>query len=216
MEKIKKDLNDSNKEIVKQLSGLYNKLSNSIEQSYYQGQKSAYEEMLVWFKNSQNNSVKFISPKTVKNYLIEKGAKSKNILNDKKNSKDKENNSKRTNKANFNYLYYDQVFNKDNTVNKNNNEFNVYPTSVENALYNNNKSNNPFNFVFNNNIKNSEDNFHLSILKNSSTQNDKYQMNNTSNSLINNNSDDSFEEPMKSQNYLNNNFLKDYNLKRKK
>ena len=141
MEKLKKDVNDSNKEIVKQLSGLFTKLSNSIDQSYYSGQKSAYEEMLIWLKNSQNKSMKFIPPKTIKNYLLEKGAKSKYILNDKKNNKDKEDNLKRTNKANFNYLYYNQTFNVDNnTDRKNHYEYNVYPTSVENAIYNNNKS----------------------------------------------------------------------------
>jgi hypothetical protein len=140
MEKLRKDVNDSNKEIVKQLSGLFTKLSNSIDQSYYSGQKSAYEEMLIWLKNSQNKSMKFIPPKTIKNYLLEKGAKSKYILNDKKNNKDKEDNLKRTNKANFNYLYYNQTFNVDNnTDRKNHYEYNVYPTSVENAIYNNNK-----------------------------------------------------------------------------
>ena len=150
MEKIKKDINDSNKEIVKQLSGLFTKLSNSIDQSYYSGQKSAYEEMLIWFKNSQNKSMRFIPPKNIKNYLLEKGAKSKN-LNDKKNNKDKEDNLKRTNKANFNYLYYNQTFNIDNNTDKRNHiEYNVYPTSVEKAIYNNNnKSSQPLTLDFN-------------------------------------------------------------------
>ena len=79
MEKVKKDLNDCNKEIIKQFSELYKKLSNTMDESYYLGQKDAYEEMLIYFKNSQNRSIKFIPPKNVKNYLIEKGAKSKNI-----------------------------------------------------------------------------------------------------------------------------------------
>ena len=57
MEKLKKDVNDSNKEIVKQLSGLFTKLSNSIDQSYYSGQKSAYEEILIWLKNSYSITV---------------------------------------------------------------------------------------------------------------------------------------------------------------
>ena len=216
MEKLKKDVNDSNKEIVKQLSGLFTKLSNSIDQSYYSGQKSAYEEMLIWLKNSQNKSMKFIPPKTIKNYLLEKGAKSKYILNDKKNNKDKEDNLKRTNKANFNYLYYNQTFNVDNnTDRKNHYEYNVYPTSVENAIYNNNKSSQSLNISFND-LKDSQENFHLSLLTNSSLHNNKNNNNNPFVASISNNLNDSFDEPMNSENFLTNNYFTDENLKRKK
>ena len=216
MEKLKKDVNDSNKEIVKQLSGLFTKLSNSIDQSYYSGQKSAYEEMLIWLKNSQNKSMKFIPPKTIKNYLLEKGAKSKYILNDKKNNKDKEDNLKRTNKANFNYLYYNQTFNVDNnTDRKNHYEYNVYPTSVENAIYNNNKSSQSLNIAFND-LKDSQENFHLSLLTNSSLHNNKNNNNNPFVASISNNLNDSFDEPMNSENFTTNNYFTDENLKRKK
>ena len=216
MEKLKKDVNDSNKEIVKQLSGLFTKLSNSIDQSYYSGQKSAYEEMLIWLKNSQNKSMKFIPPKTIKNYLLEKGAKSKYILNDKKNNKDKEDNLKRTNKANFNYLYYNQTFNDDNnTDRKNHYEYNVYPTSVENAIYNNNKSSQSLNIAFND-LKDSQENFHLSLLTNSSLHNNTNNINNPFVASISNNLNDSFDEPMNSENFLTNNYFTDENLKRKK
>ena len=216
MEKLKKDVNDSNKEIVKQLSGLFTKLSNSIDQSYYSGQKSAYEEMLIWLKNSQNKSMKFIPPKTIKNYLLEKGAKSKYILNDKKNNKDKEDNLKRTNKANFNYLYYNQTFNVDNnTDRKNHYEYNVYPTSVENAIYNNNKSSQSLNIAFND-LKDSQENFHLSLLTNSSLHNNKNNNNNPFVASISNNLNDSFDEPMNSENFLTNKYFTDENLKRKK
>ena len=216
MEKLRKDVNDSNKEIVKQLSGLFTKLSNSIDQSYYSGQKSAYEEMLIWLKNSQNKSMKFIPPKTIKNYLLEKGAKSKYILNDKKNNKDKEDNLKRTNKANFNYLYYNQTFNVDNnTDRKNHYEYNVYPTSVENAIYNNNKSSQSLNIAFND-LKDSQENFHLSLLTNSSLHNNTNNINNPFVASISNNLNDSFDEPMNSENFLTNNYFTDENLKRKK
>ena len=216
MEKLKKDVNDSNKEIVKQLSGLFTKLSNSIDQSYYSGQKSAYEEMLIWLKNSQNKSMKFIPPKTIKNYLLEKGAKSKYILNDKKNNKDKEDNLKRTNKANFNYLYYNQTFNVDNnTDRKNHYEYNVYPTSVENAIYNNNKSSQSLNIAFND-LKDSQENFHLSLLTNSSLHNNTNNINNPFVASISNNLNDSFDEPMNSENFTTNNYFTDENLKRKK
>ena len=216
MEKLKKDVNDSNKEIVKQLSGLFTKLSNSIDQSYYSGQKSAYEEMLIWLKNSQNKSMKFIPPKTIKNYLLEKGAKSKYILNDKKNNKDKEDNLKRTNKANFNYLYYNQTFNVDNnTDRKNHYEYNVYPTSVENAIYNNNKSSQSLNIAFND-LKDSQENFHLSLLTNSSLHNNTNNINNPFVASISNNLNDSFDEPMNSENFITNNYFTDENLKRKK
>jgi hypothetical protein len=50
MEKIKKEINDYNKDIVKDISNLYNKLSSNIDKSYYYGQKSGYEEMLSFFK----------------------------------------------------------------------------------------------------------------------------------------------------------------------
>ena len=45
MDKIKKEVNDCNKEVVKELSNLYNKLSDSLDKSYYYGQKSGYEEI---------------------------------------------------------------------------------------------------------------------------------------------------------------------------
>ena len=216
MEKIKKDLNDTNKEILKQLYGLFSKLSNSIDQSYYLGQKSAYEEMLIWFKNSQNKSMKFIPPKNVKNYLLEKGAKSKYLLNDKRNNKDKEDNLKKTNKANFNYLYYNQTFNSDNNTDKrNHNEFNVYPTSVEKAIYNNSKPSQPLNLDFNN-LKDTQENFHLSLLAHSSKYNNSNNINNPYAPSINNNLNDSFDEPMISPDFLNNNYFTDENLKRKK
>ena len=172
--------------------------------------------MLIWLKNSQNKSMKFIPPKTIKNYLLEKGAKSKYILNDKKNNKDKEDNLKRTNKANFNYLYYNQTFNVDNnTDRKNHYEYNVYPTSVENAIYNNNKSSQSLNIAFND-LKDSQENFHLSLLTNSSLHNNTNNINNPFVASISNNLNDSFDEPMNSENFLTNNYFTDENLKRKK
>ena len=208
MEKVKKDLNDCNKEIIKQFSELYKKLSNTMDESYYLGQKDAYEEMLIYFKNSQNRSIKFIPPKNVKNYLIEKGAKSKNILNEKK--KDKEDYTRKINKANFNYLFYNKTFNNENTY-KNTNEFNVFPTSVEKALYNNqNKSLNPFNSIINNNIKTSQDKYYYSLFSNPNNKQNNND-NNSDSSMKNNNSDDSLDEQIKQQNYIKNNFFIDFN-----
>ena len=210
MEKVKKDLNDCNKEFIKEFSEIYKKLSNSMDESYYLGQKDAYEEMLLYFKNSQNRSMKFIPPKNVKNYLIEKGAKSKNILNDKK--KDKEDYTRKTNKANFNYLFYNKTFNIENNY-KNTNEFNVFPTSVEKAIYNNqNKSTNPFNSIINNNIKNNQEKYYFSLLSNPNNKQNNYD-NNSDSSMK---KDDSLDEQMKSQNSIRNNFFIDFNIKAKK
>ena len=219
MDKIKKNLNNSNKEIIEQLTGCFNNLSNCLDQSYYTGQKSAYEEMLIWFKNCQNKSMKFIPPKNVKNYLQEKGTKSKRKLNDKRNLIEKEDNYKKANKTNFNYLFYNQTFD----VNNNNNEkkfheFNVYPTNVEKAIYNNSSKTNSFNFLFNNNIKNSQENFHLSLLEFSSKNRNENNINKPLVGPINNDVNDSFDEPMDSQNsikYTHFNYI-DSNLKRKK
>ena len=207
---------DSNKEIVKQLSVLYNNLSNNMNQSYYQGQKSAYEEMLLWFKNFQNKSTRFLPPKTVKDYLMEKGTKPKNS-NDKKYNRDKEELIKKASKSDFNYLYYNQTFDVENNNIRNNHEFNVYPTSVENAINKKvNKLNNPFNVIFNNNLKNNEDNFHRSLLSNSSIHNNQYRIINSTVPNINNNINNTFNELEKPKNYINNNFLTEYNLKIKK
>ena len=218
MDKIKKDLNNSSKEVIEKLSGFFNNLSNCLDQSYFTGQKSAYEEMLLYFKNYQNKSMKFIHPKNVKNYLQEKGNKSKQKLNDKKNLIDKEDNFKRLNKANFNYLFYNQTFSNNNDEKKFN-EFNVYPTSVEKAIYNNNSRTNSFNFFFNNNnIKNSQENFHLSLLTCSAKNSNENNINKSVVNSINNNLNDSFDDPMDSQNSLKFNFFNtiDSNLKRKK
>ena len=213
MEIIKKDINDSSKVIIRQLSDQYSKISENIEKSYYYGQKDAYEEMLTWFKNSQNRSIRFIPPKTVNNYLLSRGGKSKGVLNEKKNNYKDE--SKKNNKTNFNYLYYNQTFNIDNNI-KNINEYNVWPTSVENAIYNNkNKLTNPFNQVFNNNIKNNEDKFHLSILANSNNNINHNKNNNSFISSINNNLKDSQDVQMKPE-IIRNNFYSEVNLKTKK
>lgn len=231
MDKIKKEVNDCNKEVVKELTNLYNKLSDSIDKSYYYGQKSGYEEILAWFKQSQNKSLRFISPKKIKNYLIEKGAKSKLLLNEKStnnnsNNNYKEDSKKKANKTNFNYLFYNQTFNNEN--NKNNNiEQNIFPTSVED-VFNNNKQNNSFNSIlFNNNINNNiyQQNNHIAILTNSSINNNNNINNNFGNNncfirnniITNNNLNDSEDEQMKPNSPLRTNIIQgNINLKRKK
>ena len=223
MDKIKKEVNDCNKEVVKELTNLYNKLSDSIDKSYYYGQKSGYEEILAWFKQSQNKSVKYISPKKINNYLIEKGAKSKLLLNNKSNNNNynhKEDIKRKTNKANFNYLFYNQTFNFDN--NKSNNELNVFPTSVENA-FNKNKGNiiNPIFFGNNNNLL--QQNNHIALLTNPSLNNNNYN-NDKGNCFIrnnifdnNNNINESEDEQMKPNSPLRTNIIQgNLSLKRKK
>ena len=226
MDKIKKEVNDCNKQVVRELSNLYNKLSYNLDKSYYYGQKSGYEEILAWFKQFQNKSIKYISPKKIKNYLIQKGAKSKLLLNEKtKNNSNinlKEDAKKKTNKANFNYLYYNQTFNLENN-NKFNNEQNIFPLSVEDAFNNNhNKINNPFNSILFNNNNNgnniSDQNHNISILSNPSMN---YNFSNNLNYNIitnnNNNLNDSQDEQMKPNSPLRANiFLGNINLKRKK
>ena len=226
MDKIKKEVNDCNKEVVKELTNLYNKLSDSIDKSYYYGQKSGYEEILAWFKQSQNKSVKYISPKKINNYLIEKGAKSKLLLNNKSNNNNynhKEDIKRRTNKANFNYLFYNQTFNFDN--NKSNNELNIFPTSVENA-FNNNRGNiiNPIFFDNNNSLL--QQNNHIALLTNPSLNNNLNNYNNKNdkdncfirnNLFDNNNINESEDEQMKPNSPLRTNIIQgNLNLKRKK
>ena len=226
MDKIKKEVNDCNKEVVKELTNLYNKLSDSIDKSYYYGQKSGYEEILAWFKQSQNKSVKYISPKKINNYLIEKGAKSKLLLNNKSNNNNynhKEDIKRRTNKANFNYLFYNQTFNFDN--NKSNNELNIFPTSVENA-FNNNRGNiiNPIFFDNNNSLL--QQNNHITLLTNPSLNNNLNNYNNKNdkdncfirnNLFDNNNINESEDEQMKPNSPLRTNIIQgNLNLKRKK
>ena len=231
MDRIKKEVNDCNKEVVRELSNLYTKLSDSLDKSYLYGQKSGYEEILAWFKQSQNKSIKYISPKSIKNYLIEKGAKSKLLLNEKTKNNNinninniniiKEDMKKKTNKTNFNYLYYNQTFNMDNNNNKNNNEKNIFPISVEAAFSNNmnkNKINNPFNsIIFGNNDFLNEQKKNVAILSNPS-MNYNYSNNiNYNTGIINNNMNDSQDEQMKPNSPLRNNyFMGNINLKRKK
>ena len=222
MDKIKKEVNDCNKEVVKELTNLYNKLSDSIDKSYYYGQKSGYEEILAWFKQSQNKSVKYISPKKINNYLIEKGAKSKLLLNNKSinnNYNHKEDIKRKTNKANFNYLFYNQTFNFDN--NKSNNELNVFPNSVEN-VFNNNRGNNINPIFFGNNNSLLQQNNHIALLTNPSLNNNNYN-NDKGNCFIrnnifdnNNNINESEDEQMKPNSPLRTNIIQgNLNLKRK-
>ena len=143
MEKIQKDINDWNKEVVRDLTSLYNKVSASIDKSYYLGQKSGYEEVLAWLKQPQNKSQRFIPPKKMNTFLIEKGTKSKNAINSQSLNKSfsyREDSKKKPSKINFNYTFYNQTFNYDNNININNNSQNVFPTSVESLFNNNNKN----------------------------------------------------------------------------
>ena len=223
MDKIKKEVNDCNKDMIKELTNIYNKLSDSLDKSYLYGQKSGFEEILVWLRHPQNKSTKYISPKSIKNYLIEKGAKTKIVLNEKSRNFNNLNNlncikediKKKANKTNFNYLYYNQTFNIDN--NKNNNEKNVFPISVETAFddnTNSNRINNPFNSIlFNNNHFLKEQNNNIAILSNPYTN---YNFSNTMD-IINNNMNDSKDRQIKTNSPLrNNNFFGNINLKRKK
>ena len=207
MDKIKREVNDCNKEVVKELTNLYNKLSDSIDKSYYYGQKSGYEEILAWFKQSQSNNIKYISPKKVKNYLIEKGAKSKLLFNDKNKN------------YNTNYTGYN-----DNNK-KNKNEQNIFPTNVENSFKNSNLNNinNSFNSImfnnFNNNNSINQPNNNLALIASNSINNN---LNNNCfirNNIMNNiNSNDSEDEQMKPNSPLRTtNFIQgNFNLKRKK
>ena len=210
MEKIKKNINECNQKVVKQLSNLYNDLSNSLDQSYYYGQISAYDEMLEWVKNFQNKSMKFIPPENIKYFFKVKGATQKN---DKMICE--ENSKKKISKANFNYLYYDQTFK--NNLNENKNEQNLFPTSVENAINNNkiHKSISSFNFIHNNDIKSCEETFRLSLLTNPSLNN----LNSINNNCINNNNnmeDDSSDEQIKPYNLLKYNITPNMNIKKRK
>lgn len=148
MDKIKKDVNDYNREVVKELNILYQKLSNTIDRSYYLGKKTGYEEILEWLKQfqSQNKSNKYVNPKKFNNFL----EKNNNNMGNKEDSK------KKSNKSNINFMMYSQAFNNDNY--NNGNQFfqsNIYPTSVENAFSNKNGNinlNNDINFFMNNSI----------------------------------------------------------------
>jgi hypothetical protein len=237
MDRIKKEVNDSNKEVIKELSYLYNKLSDCLDKSYYYGQKSGYEEILAWFKQSQNTSVKYISPNKIKNYLIEKGIKSKILLNEKTKNNNidnyKEEIKKKPNRATFNYLFYNQTFSNDSNNIRNNNEQNVFPISVEQAFSNNNaanKANNPFNHINFNNNNNGLNNIneqnehqnHQAILSNTLFNNSSNVCNNNNcfirNDILgNNNLNDSQDEQMKPSSPLRTNiFPGSINLKRKK
>ena len=229
MDKIKKEVNDCNKEVVKELTNLYNKLSDSIDKSYYYGQKSGYEEILAWFKQSQSNNIRYISPKKVKNYLIEKGAKSKFLFNDKNKNYNaytgyKEDTRRKFNKANFNYLFYNQTFNNDN-LKKNKNENNIFPTNVENSFKNSNLNNinNSFNSTMFNNISNNnsinQPNNNLALIASTSINNNFSNNCFIRNNIISNiNSNDSEDEQMKPNSPLRttNIIQGNFNLKRKK
>jgi hypothetical protein len=225
MDKIKREVNDCNKEVVKELTNLYNKLSDSIDKSYYYGQKSGYEEILAWFKQSQNNNIRYVSPKKVKNYLIEKGAKSKLLFNDKNknyntnNTGYKEDTRRKFNKANFNYLFYNQTFNND-TNKKSKNEQNIFPTNVENSFKNSNLNNinNSFNSTMFNNFSNNnsinQPNNILASINNNNLNNNCFIRNNIINNI---NSNDSEDEQMKPNSPLRTNVIQgNINLKRKK
>ena len=190
MEKIQKDINDWNKEVVRDLTNLYNKVSASIDKSYYLGQKSGYEEILAWLKQPQNKSQRFIPPKKMNTFLIEKGMKSKNTINSQSLNKSfnyKEDSKKKPNKINFNYAFYNQTFNYDNNNNNNNNnsQNNVFPTSVE-SLFSNNKN------IFNNetynngNIINTGSNFNVETFGNNNLIISNINSNNFSDNINNN------------------------------
>ena len=213
MEKIQKDINDWNKEVVRDLTKLYNRFSASIDKSYYLGQKSGYEEILSWLKQPQNKSQRFIPPKKINTFLIEKGMKSKNAINSQSLNKSfnySEGSKKKPNKVNFNYSFYNQTFNYDNYNNINNNDYqnNVFPTSVESLFTNKNIFNNDVykngnNIDTGNNFNNETFGNNYSITNNNNSNNFFNNINNNINKnnffLNNNNSsnNDSLDESMK-------------------
>ena len=72
MDKIKKEVNDYNKDTIKELTNIYNKLSDSLDKSYLYGQKTGFEEILARPRHRGKKSAKYIPSKSIKNYLIEK------------------------------------------------------------------------------------------------------------------------------------------------
>ena len=156
MEKISKESNENHKEILNIASKLYNKTSKTLNESYYIGKKESYEEILNWvLKNCKNE--RYINPNIFNNILIEKIAKAKIALKEEDDIENLVLNEKKEKKKFHNKNCYN-ISNKNNQIN--NNEYNIFPTSVA-SIFNNNRNS----FHFSNNLNqnnNSEDDISMS------------------------------------------------------
>ena len=88
MDKIKKEVNDMNKQLIDNITKFYNQSTRILNSSYLTGKKEAYEEVIQWLISSHNNEMKFVSnPSALFNFLQEKNAKTKiAILNSTNNN----------------------------------------------------------------------------------------------------------------------------------
>ena len=88
MDKIKKEVNDMNKQLIDNITKFYNQSTRILNSIYLTGKKEAYEEVIQWLISSHNNEMKFVSnPNALVNFLQEKNSKTKiSILNSTNNN----------------------------------------------------------------------------------------------------------------------------------
>jgi hypothetical protein len=80
MEKKNLKLKNNFTQLISQVSKLYKDVSNTSNESYLQGKKEAFEEVLNWFITSHNGELKYLSANSFLNMIQEKIAKTKTAL----------------------------------------------------------------------------------------------------------------------------------------
>lgn len=144
MEKIKKEINDSNSQLFSSLSKVYGEVNSKLNQSYILGKKEAYEEVFNLLSNNiQFNGTKYLTPQEFQNLIPEKQLKEKVCLN-------KDDNRHFENKRKFHKLQgYEYNMINSNPFYGNNN--NCYAQINPNVFSNTNIFNNSNLFNNNNN-----------------------------------------------------------------
>lgn len=128
MDKIKKEANESNKQLLASLSKIYGDISKNMNQSYLTGKKEAYEEVLYWLMYHCGDN-KFIPPSSFYNMMKEKQIKTKIAMSYNEEESDFKVNSETKKKIH-------RGMNSNYTTDNNNNMNDTFPLSVS-ALLNN-------------------------------------------------------------------------------
>lgn len=180
MDKIKKEVNDMNKQLIDNITKFYNQSTRILNSSYLTGKKEAYEEVIQWLISSHNNEMKFVSnPSALFNFLQEKNAKTKiAILNSTNNNYEDDFIQKlqNENKKKLHRMYNNSMLIPTSESNYDQNVNTFIPFNIANLI--NQSGNNEVNTNDNGTLNNNDINGNYNMLPNGDVNMSQGNMNN--------------------------------------
>lgn len=149
MEKKNLKLKQGVSKLIGQVTSLYKSMDEISNESYFQGKKEAYEEILNWFIQNHNSELKYVSASSFLQFTQDKINKIKANLPSNNNEDDIVNNTNKISLSDIKfsdsrkrlnrYVYQDEIM-EDGANSSNSN------SSVINNNYNSNSNNNSYNY----------------------------------------------------------------------